>query len=111
MRSAVPVQGFATPFRKTNVGALAKRMIEISSAGLIRRAAHDSAGMTEDGFLNPLRELVDRGYTRAEELLRRFHGEWKGDMAPLFQGIQFPLGGHFCVGQGERIGRLAGRRS
>src|SRR5580698_8678203 len=62
MRSAVPVQGFQTPFRKTDLGALAKRMLEISSAGLMRRAAHDSAGMTEDGFLNPLRELVDRGY-------------------------------------------------
>jgi glutamate--cysteine ligase len=89
MRSAVPVQGFQTPFRKTDLGALAKRMIEISSAGLMRRAAHDSAGMTEDGFLNPLRELVDRGYTRAEELLRRFQGEWKGDMAPLFKEYNF----------------------
>jgi glutamate--cysteine ligase len=89
MRSAVPVQGFQTPFRKTDLGALAKRMIEISSAGLMRRAAHDSAGMTEDGFLNPLRELVDRGYTRAEELLRRFRGEWNGDMAPLFKEYNF----------------------
>jgi len=89
MRSAVPVQGFQTPFRKTDLGALAKRMLEISSAGLMRRAAHDSAGMTEDGFLNPLRELVDRGYTRAEELLRRFRGEWNGDMAPLFKEYNF----------------------
>jgi glutamate--cysteine ligase len=89
MRSSVPVQGFQTPFRKTDVGALAKRMLDISSAGLLRRAAHDSAGMTEDGFLNPLRELVDRGYTRAEELLRRFHGEWKGDLAPLFKEYNF----------------------
>src|SRR6201992_3123656 len=77
MRSAVPVLGFQTPFRKTNVGALAKQMLEISSAGLMRRAAEDASGMTEDGFLNPLRELVDRGYTRAEELLKRFHGDWK----------------------------------
>jgi glutamate--cysteine ligase len=89
MRSAVPVQGFRTPFRKSDVGALAKRMLDISSAGLMRRAAQDSAGMTEDGFLNPLRELVDRGYTRAEELLRRFHGDWQGDLAPLFREYNF----------------------
>jgi glutamate--cysteine ligase len=89
MRSAVPVLGFATPFRNTTVGGLAKRMLEISSAGLIRRAAEDSAGMTEDGFLNPLHELVDRGYTRAEELLRRFHGDWKGDLSPLFREYNF----------------------
>src|ERR1700742_3417822 len=74
MRSAVPVLGFETPFRKTTVGALAKQMLDISSAGLLRRAAEDSAGMTEDGFLNPLRELVDRGYTRAEEFLPPFPG-------------------------------------
>jgi glutamate--cysteine ligase len=89
MRSAVPVLGFRTPHRKTDVGALAKQMLAISSAGLMRRAAEDSAGMTEDGFLNPLRELVDRGYTRAEELLRRYHGEWKGDLAPLFTEYNF----------------------
>jgi glutamate--cysteine ligase len=89
MRSAVPVLGFQTPLRKTNVGALAHEMLEISSAGLKRRAAEDSAGMTEDGFLNPLRELVDRGYTRAEELLRRYHGEWNRDLSPLFKAYNF----------------------
>jgi glutamate--cysteine ligase len=89
MRSAVPVQGFKTPFRETTVGALAHLMLEISSAGLRLRAAEDSAGMTEDGFLNPLRELVDRGYTRAEELLGRYHGEWNRDLAPLFKEYNF----------------------
>jgi glutamate--cysteine ligase len=89
MRSSVPVLGFRTPFRNTNVGALAKRMLEISSEGLKRRAAEDSAGATEDGFLNPLRELADRGYTRAEELLRRYHGEWRKDLAPLFIEYNF----------------------
>jgi cytochrome oxidase assembly protein ShyY1 len=49
----------------------------------------DLAGMTEEGFLNPLRELVDRGYTRAEELLRRYHGEWNGDLSPLFREYNF----------------------
>ena len=45
--------------------------------------------MSEDGFLNPLRELVDRGYTRAEELLRHYHGEWNGDLTPLFKEYNF----------------------
>jgi glutamate--cysteine ligase len=89
MRSAVPALGFRTPFRKTDVGALAKRMLEISSSGLMRRAAEDSAGMTEDGFLNPLRELVDRGFTRAEELLRRYHADWNRNLSPLFKEYNF----------------------
>ena len=89
MRSAVPVLGFKTPFRKSTVWELAHRMLEISTAGLKRRAAEDSAGMTEDGFLNPLRELVDRGYTRAEELLRRYDAEWNRDLSPLFREYNF----------------------
>jgi glutamate--cysteine ligase len=89
MRSAVPVLGFRTPFRKCTVWDIAHRMLEISSAGLRSRAAEDSSGMMEDGFLNPLRELVDRGYTRAEELLRRYQGEWNHDLSPLFREYNF----------------------
>ena len=89
MRDAVPRLGFKTPFRKSTVWELAHRMLEISSAGLKRRAAEDSAGMTEDGFLNPLREQVSRGHTRAEEMLARYHGEWKGDITRLFAEYNF----------------------
>jgi glutamate--cysteine ligase len=89
MRDSVPRLGFKTPFRTTTVWELAHRMLEISSAGLKRRAAQDAAGMSEDGFLNPLRELVSRGTTRAEELLSRYHGEWKGDIRPIFTEYNF----------------------
>jgi len=43
------------PFRKTTVHELSHRMLEIAGAGLKRRAVLDSGGMSEDGFLNPLR--------------------------------------------------------
>ncbi len=89
MRSARPGSGLQDAVPQDRCRRTRKRMLEISSAGLMRRAAQDSAGMTEDGFLNPLRELVDRGYTRAEELLRRFHGDWNGDLAPLFKEYNF----------------------
>jgi glutamate--cysteine ligase len=89
MRDAVPRQGFRTPFRGRTIGDLARDMLEISAAGLRRRASEDSAGMSEEGFLVPLRELVERGYTRAEELLRKFHGEWRGDLSPLFREYNF----------------------
>ncbi len=89
MRDSVPRLGFKTPFRDTDVGALARRMLEISAAGLRRRASQDSVGMTEEGFLNPLRELADRNQTRAEELLGKFHKEWNGDITPLFKEYNF----------------------
>ena len=89
MRDAVPRLGFKTPFRSTTVHELAHRMLEISAAGLKRRAALDGGGMSEDGFLNPLRELVSRGYTRAEEMLKNYHGVWGKDLSHLFVEYNF----------------------
>ena len=65
------------------------RLLDIAAAGLKRRAALDGAGMSEDGFLNPLRELVSRGYTRAEEMLKQYHGVWARDLTPLFSEYNF----------------------
>jgi glutamate--cysteine ligase len=64
-------------------------MIEISAAGLKRRATEDAIGMTEEGFLLPLRALIERGFTRAEELLQRYRNDWRGDLAPLFDEYNF----------------------
>jgi glutamate--cysteine ligase len=89
LRDVVAKQGFRAPFRNTTVLELARRMLEISGEGLRRRASLDGAGMSEDGFLNPLRELVARGQTRAEELLHSFQNEWKGDMSKLFSEYNF----------------------
>ena len=89
MRDSVPKLAFRTPFRGRTVGDLAKQMLDISAAGLRRRAQEDSIGTTEEGFLVPLRELVDRGQTRAEELLQKFNGAWNGDLTPLFRDYNF----------------------
>jgi glutamate--cysteine ligase len=89
MRDAVPRQAFKTPFRGRTVGDLAKEMLEISAAGLRRRAKADAIGTTEEGFLVPLRELVDRRQTRAEDLLDKFRTRWNGDMTPLFAEYNF----------------------
>ena len=89
MRDGVPTLGFRTPFCKRSLRDLAREMLEISAAGLRRRAAQDSAGVSEEGFLVPLWELVERGYTRAEELLHNFRTQWRGDLAPLFEEYNF----------------------
>jgi glutamate--cysteine ligase len=89
MRDTVARLAFDTPFRGRSVGDLAHEMLEISAAGLRRRAAQDSGGTNEEGFLHPLMELVDKRQTRAGQLLERYHGEWKGDLAPLFTEYNF----------------------
>jgi glutamate--cysteine ligase len=89
LRASVPVLAFKTPFRNTNVHALAKNMLEIATHGLRARAQLDSSGSSEEGFLEPLQNLVDRGYTRAEELLLRYRKEWRGDLSKLFDVYNF----------------------
>jgi glutamate--cysteine ligase len=89
MRASVPVLAFKTPFRKTNVHALAKNMLEIATHGLRARAQLDSSGSSEEGFLEPLQNLVDRGYTRAEELLKNYREDWRGDLSKLFDVYNF----------------------
>ena len=84
LREAVPKLGLKTPFRNTNVQALARHLLTISKAGLRMRGQKDSIGGTEEGFIEPLFQIVESGKTRAEDLLERFHGPWKGDVNKLF---------------------------
>jgi glutamate--cysteine ligase len=89
LREAVPKLGLKTPFRNTNVQALAKRMLDISRSGLRARAQTDSIGGTEEGFIEPLFQIVNNNKTRAEELLERYHGPWKGDATKLFAEFSY----------------------
>jgi glutamate--cysteine ligase len=88
MRASVPVLAFNTPFRDTNVLELSRRMLKIATAGLESRAK--TLGIkSEKGYIEPFQELVDRGQTRAEELVALFKGEWKGDLCRLFDSYNF----------------------
>jgi len=84
LRSAVPVLGLRTPFRGRTLRDYAAHMLEIAGAGLKGRARLDGMGASEDGFLQPLRQIVDRNETKAEELLRKFRTEWQGDVTRAF---------------------------
>jgi glutamate--cysteine ligase len=84
MREAVPKLGLKTPFRNTTVQALARHMLTISRAGLRLRGQTDSIGGTEEGFIEPLFQIVDSGRTRAEDILERYHGAWNRDVSRLF---------------------------
>jgi glutamate--cysteine ligase len=88
MRAAVPVLAFKTPFRNTNVLELGRRMLSIATHGLEARASAERMP-SEKGFLEPVQELVDRGSTRADELLALYKGEWKGDLCRLFESYNF----------------------
>ena len=63
---------------------LAKECLALAHAGLGRRARYDREGRDETLYLEALGDIVTRGYTLAEEMLRKFHGEWHGSVEPIF---------------------------
>lgn len=90
LRSSVPKLGFNAP-----VGGgrklldIAGEVLQIAEAGLNARGVLNGSGDNETGFLDPLRELVTSGQTPADKLLERYHGEWKGDLSPLYKEAKF----------------------
>ena len=63
---------------------LAKQVLEIADRGLARRARLNRMGDTEQGFLNPLREIAASGLTNADRMLALYHGAWGGDAANVY---------------------------
>jgi len=69
--------------------ALAARILAIAGAGLQARGRFNASGDDESGFLDPLREIVARGTTPAEQLLARYHGEWRGEVSHVYEEQSF----------------------
>jgi glutamate--cysteine ligase len=68
---------------------LAREVLTIADAGLQARGRLNNAGDSEQGFLNPLHEIVDSGLTPAERLLEAYHGRWKGDLTKVYDEASF----------------------
>jgi glutamate--cysteine ligase len=84
LRNGVPRLALKTPFRGGTVRDIAREAVKLSAAGLKARGHSDLLSGNESMFLQPLVEIVERGQTDAERLLERFHGEWGGDVRPVF---------------------------
>ena len=84
LRDAVPAEGFRATIGGRTVRDLARDMLAISRHGLERRGLLDAGGRDEAQYLAPLDALVERGQTRADMLLERYHGAWNGSIDPVF---------------------------
>jgi glutamate--cysteine ligase len=84
LRDDVPRQALKAGIRGRSLLDLAKECLGLAHAGLKRRARLDHDGRDETRYLESLGDIVARGHTTAEELLRKFHGEWKGSVEPIF---------------------------
>ncbi|MBR9826869.1 MAG: glutamate--cysteine ligase [Alphaproteobacteria bacterium] len=84
LRRGAAKTALKTPFRSGTMQDLAKQVLAISRKGLNARARLNGHGENEALFLDELDELVARGETRAEMLIKRFNGEWQGSIEPVF---------------------------
>ncbi len=84
LRDRVPATALATRFRGGTVLDLARALLDLSRAGLKRRARLNRHDLDETVYLAPLEETVALGRTPAELLLDKFHGEWGGDVDRVF---------------------------
>ncbi len=84
MRDAVPAQGVTTIFRSHSLRDLAREVLTISRQGLERRNRTNKDGFNETHFLSTLDEVVARGTTSAEEMVRAYHLRWGGSIEPVF---------------------------
>jgi len=90
LRHQVPKLGLRTPTPDGETMLdLARRVLDLSAAGLAARARINDAGDNEGGFLDPLRDVLASGQTPADRLLARYHGEWNGDVAHIYEEYSF----------------------
>ena len=68
---------------------LSAKVLDIAALGLRDRARLNASGDTEDGFLDPLRDVLASGKTFADRLLDRYHGDWNGDVSRVYAEYSF----------------------
>jgi glutamate--cysteine ligase len=85
LRDDVPKLGFKAAIRGRTLLDLSRECLALARNGLKRRGRHDRSGADETKYLLPLDELVTRGHTRAEEMLEKYHGPWRGSVDPVYE--------------------------
>ena len=89
LRATVPRTGLKSRIRNRNVQDIALQVLDIARGGLERRAVMDTFGESEAHFLNALWTIAESGETPADELLCKFHGDWQGEIDPIFREYSY----------------------
>ena len=77
--------GLKGNFGKYNISDLAKEVIAISCQGLKNRKKLDASGNDETSYLLPLIEMLNKGETLADEMIRQFNSNWDGSVNASFK--------------------------
>ncbi len=85
----VPKTALKAEIDGRTVQDIAGDLLDIARSGLSRRAALDSAGNDETGFLMPLQDIVTSGITPAEHMLNAYQNDWQGDITKVFSEYSY----------------------
>lgn len=84
----VPRRGLAASAAGRPILHLARELTEISSEGLRRIAARDGVS-DERSFLDPIREVLERGASPGEVILAAWRDEWQGSVDRLIEACRY----------------------
>ena len=82
LRDAIPKTAIHTPFRGGTVADVARRVVALARDGLLARK------LGEEVYLAPLEETLRLGKTPAERWVDKYNGEWRGDLAHIFEDAE-----------------------
>ncbi len=85
----VSCKGLAAEIAGRPVIEMARELVAISQQGLAAMIARGDADPGEEGFLDPLHELIERGRSPGEEFVERWRGEWGGSMERLIDCAKY----------------------
>ena len=89
LRADVPRLGLKAIVAGRTVRDVAVDMVAIAKQGLASRAQASNAANDETGHLEVLEAIAETGITPAERLLKKFHGEWNGNVAAAFSDCAY----------------------
>ncbi len=89
LRADVPRLGLNAKIAGRSVREIASEVLVLARNGLKRRERKIYDGRDESDFLDTLDEIVERGMTPAEELLKLYHGAWNGSVDPAYELLAY----------------------
>jgi len=82
-------RGLRAEMGKHKVLDLARELVALADGGLGRIHADGFSTADERGFLDPLREQVEKGMSPGEEIAQRWKDEWNGDRQKLIEATRY----------------------
>ncbi|CAH1649040.1 MULTISPECIES: glutamate--cysteine ligase [unclassified Chelatococcus] len=85
LRRDVPAQGLAATVAGRPLREVAREVLQLSRAGLVRRGRRDVQGRDEAHFLDIVDEVVATGENAAQRMLARYADTWRETVEPVFK--------------------------